>query len=106
MIVWSGKLLLDTAGETCPFSRNGHLPEPESLDENSPTYSQDKGKHGDLCPPCAKQQLGSLGHWEGHRGQSFPEDLRPLRLFKCNKWLWLVVLGLKHNNPTQIEETE
>lgn len=101
-LVCSGKLLLDMGGEACPFSKDGHLPEPQPLDQNFQTYSQDMGKHGDMCPPCVKQQLGNLGHWEGHRGQKFPDDLKPLRLFKCKKWLWLVVLGLKHETPTQI----
>lgn len=101
-LVCSGKLLLDMGGEPCPFSKDGHSPEPQPLDVSLPTYSQDKGKHGDMCPPCVKQQLGNLGHWEGHRGQSFPEELKPLRLFKCNKWLWLVVLGLNHEAPAQI----
>jgi hypothetical protein len=105
-LVCSGKLLLDTGGESCPFSKDGHLPEPQNLDENLPTYSQDKGKPGDLCPPCAKQQLGSLGHWEGHRGQKFPDELKPLRLFKCKKWLWLIVIGLKHDNPKEIEKSK
>jgi hypothetical protein len=47
-----------------------------------------------LCPPCAKQALGPLGHWDGHHGCTVPAELRPLRLFKCRMWMWLVVPGL------------
>ena len=38
-------------------------------------------------PPCAKQQLTNLGHWQGHNRQTFPEELLTLRLFKCRMWL-------------------
>lgn len=89
-------------GELCPFAQNGHLPDPEPLNCNDPNFSADKGKDGEFCPPCIKQQLGNLGHWDGHRGQQFPEELKALRLFKCSQWYWLVVLGLYHDSPTEL----
>ncbi len=64
--------------------------------------AQTRGQPGDLCPPCAKQNLSSLGHWQGHGGQTYPEALLPLRLFKCRQWLWLVIPGLYEADPTQI----
>jgi hypothetical protein len=27
-----------------------------------------------------------------------------LRLFKCSQWLWLVVPGLYHDNPSEISQ--
>src|SRR5262245_29944389 len=105
-LVCSVKLLIDMGGQPCPFSQHGRLPQPEPLDPNSSTYSLDKGKPGDLCPPCAKQQLANLGHWDGHRGQQFPDELKPLRLFKCNQWLWLVVIGLYQDSPALIQENK
>lgn len=78
---------------------------PHPLDPADPTYTVDKGQPGDLCPPCAKQQLANLGHWEGHRGQKFPEELKPLRLFKCRQWFWLVIPGLHHDAPSNIQKS-
>jgi hypothetical protein len=101
-LVCSGKIS-GNGGSPCPLAQNGHMPDPQPLDPNSPNYSIDKGKAGELCPPCIKQQLGHLGHWDGHRGQNYPEELKPLRLFKCSQWHWLVVLGLRHDNPTQVK---
>lgn len=101
-LVCSGKLF-GGDGPTCPFAQDGRLPVPQPLDSHASDYTLDKGKDGDLCPPCVKHQLGNLGHWDGHRGQKFPEELKPLRLFKCSRWYWLVVLGLHHENPTKIE---
>jgi hypothetical protein len=101
-LICSGRLTLDLKGQPCPFSQDGRLPDPQPLDPADPTYSSDKGKPGDLCPPCAKQQLAALGHWDWHRGQTYPEELKPLRLFKCSQWLWLVVPGLRHDDPTHI----
>jgi len=86
----------------CPYSQNGQLPDLVPLDENNPGYSPDKGKPGDLCPPCAKQQLANLEHWQGHGQQTFPEELLPLRLFKCRMWLWLVIPSLYDAEPTQL----
>ena len=50
----------------------------------------------------AQQQLANLGHWQGHGQQTFPEELLPLRLFKCRMWLWLVVPGLRDAEPTKL----
>ena len=101
-LVCSGKIS-DNGGSPCPFAQNGHMPDPQPLDPHSPNYSIDKGRSGELCPPCIKQQLGNLGQWDGHRGQLFPEELKPLRLFKCSQWYWLVVLGLRHDNPKRVK---
>ena len=100
---------LDLAGEQVTFSK--HQVEYQvqrvgeiivrPLDQSDASYSIVKGQPGDLCPPCAKQQLGSLGHWQGHGGAHFPAELLPLRLFKCCMWLWLVVPGLRDDEPQQ-----
>ncbi|NJO76400.1 MAG: hypothetical protein HC833_23220 [Leptolyngbyaceae cyanobacterium RM1_406_9] len=101
-LICSGMISAELDGKPCPFSSNGRLPDPIPLDETDFGYSPDKGKPGDLCPPCAKQQLADLGHWQGHRQQTFPEELLPLRLFKCRIWLWLVIPGLHDAEPTKI----
>jgi len=104
-LICSGSLPPELQGKPCPYSQNGRLPDPVPLNPDDPGYTPDKGKPGDLCPPCAKQQLAHLGHWQGHGGQSFPEDLLPLRLFKCRMWFWLVVPGLEDNTPTELLST-
>ncbi|MEI2607270.1 MAG: hypothetical protein V9G20_01435 [Candidatus Promineifilaceae bacterium] len=101
-LVCSGTATQLLAGEPCPYAQNGGMPDPVPLCVNDVDYSPDKGQPGDLCPPCAKQNLSSLGHWQGHGGQTHPEALFSLRLFKCRQWLWLVVPGLHEADPTQI----
>ncbi|BAU42514.1 hypothetical protein O77CONTIG1_02335 [Leptolyngbya sp. O-77] len=101
-LICSGMITAELNGKPCPYAQNGQLPDLVPLDENEPAYSPDKGKPGDLCPPCAKQQLANLGHWQGHGQQTFPEELLPLRLFKCRMWLWLVVPGLHDAEPTKL----
>jgi hypothetical protein len=93
------------AGGPCKFSDNGKMPGLVTLDssqENYENYSPDKGKPGELCPKCAKQNLSSLEHWQGHDNNVYPEDLLPLRLFKCQMWYWFVVEGLTEADPTQL----
>lgn len=101
-LICSGLLSAELNGKPCPYSQNGRLPDPIPLDATHLNYSPDKGKPGDLCPPCAKQQLAHLGHWQGHGRQTFPEELLPLRLFKCRMWLWLVIPGLHDAEPTTL----
>lgn len=101
-LVCSGMISAELNGKPCPYAQNGRLPDLVPLDENDPGYSLDKGQPGDLCPPCAKQQLANLGNWQGHGQQVFPEELLPLRLFKCRMWLWLVVPGLHDTEPTKL----
>jgi hypothetical protein len=91
-------------GKPCPYAEQGRLPTPVPLTQDDPHYTIDKGKPGDLCPPCAKQNLAHLGHWQGHGGQDFPTALLPLRLFKCRQWLWFVVPGLTEAEPTLIHQ--
>ena len=101
-LICSGILSGELNGKPCPYAQAGRLPDLTSLDANEPTYTLDKGKPGDLCPPCAKQQLGHLEHWQGHNQQTFTPELLPLRLFKCRMWLWLVVPGLYDAEPTKL----
>ena len=101
-LICFGMLSAELRGQPCPYSQDGRLPDPVPLNPDDSGYTPDKGKPGDLCPPCAKQQLAHLGHWQGHGGQSFPPDLLPLRLFKCRMWFWLVVPGLQDDAPTQL----
>jgi hypothetical protein len=101
--VCSGLVTEEFGGKPCPYSDDGRMPIPRPLNSTGPDYTIDKGRPGDLCPPCAKQQLSSLGHWQGHGGQRFPEELSPLRLFKCRQWLWLVVPGLHDASPMNLE---
>lgn len=100
-LVCSGIIPQELNGQPCPYSICGRIPQPVSLRQSQETYSIDKGQPGDLCPPCAKQQLASLGHWQNVK-ENFPEYLFPLRLFKCRQWFWFVVPGLKDSNPTEI----
>ncbi len=101
-LICSGILSAELDGKLCPHSNKGFIPDPAPLIAGAPDYSLDKGQPGDLCPPCAKQQVGNLGHWQGHGRQNFPEELLPLRLFKCRMWLWLVVPGLYDDKPTKL----
>lgn len=105
-LICSGVLPAQLNGEPCPYSQNGRFPEPQPLHPNDPDYSLDKGKPGDLCPPCAKQQLSHLGHWQRNGTRKFPQKIHSLRLFKCRQWLWLVVPGLAHDEPTKIKMEE
>lgn len=89
-------------GKPCPYSQNGQFPGIKPLNSEDSNYTIDKGKPGDLCPICAKQQFAHLGHWQGYRNQNFPEELLLLRLFKCRMWLWLVVPGLHDHDATQL----
>jgi hypothetical protein len=93
-----------TAGEVCEYSDKGKFPGLIVLDESQRTYTLDKGKPGDLCPSCAKQNLSDLGYWQGHQDSHYPDELLPLRLFKCRQWVWLVVRGLREDNPTELAE--
>jgi hypothetical protein len=102
-MICSGILPAELGGAPCPFAEQGRIPKPQPLDADDPTYSIDKGRPGDLCPPCAKQQLAHLGHWQGHGKQQFPTELLPLRLFKCRQWYWLVVPGLRDDAPHECE---
>lgn len=104
-LICSGLIPAELSGQPCPFSQNGHLPAPLPLAASNAAYTIDKGRPGDLCPPCAKQQLGPLGHWQGHSGQTFPAELLPLRLFKCRQWLWFVIPGLRDDSPTRFNGT-
>jgi hypothetical protein len=92
------------AGKPCEFSDNGRMPGLVVLHESQPGYSLDKGKSGDLCPACAYQNLSHVRHWQGHGGETFPDDLLDLRLFKCRMGYWLVVPGLTENEPSQVEQ--
>jgi hypothetical protein len=99
-LICSGILPALLNGKPCPYSQAGHFPQPLPLNPDDPNYSIDKGQPGDFCPPCAKQNLTNLGHWQGHGNQKFPQELLPLRLFKCRMWLWLVIPGLHDAEPT------
>ena len=91
-------------GKPCPFAVDGRMPLVARLTADHPRYTVDKGRPGDFCPPCAKQQLGYLGHWQGYRGLAFPAELLGLRLFRCRLLFWLVVPGLYDHTPDRVEE--
>ena len=101
-LICSGVLPAELGGKPCPFSQAGHIPDPVPLSADDPSYTIDKGQPGDLCPPCAKQQLANLSHWQGHGRHEFPAEMLPLRLFKCRQWFWLVVPGLCDSEPTRL----
>jgi hypothetical protein len=101
-LICSGVIPPELGGKPCPYSQTGRMPDVIPLDPAASNYTLDKGQPGDLCPPCAKQQLANLQHWQGHGRQQFPEELLPLRLFKCRQWFWLVVPGLRDAQPTTL----
>ena len=100
-MICSGAIPSILDGQACPFSHNGRMPDLISLCQQDNNYTIDKGNPGDLCPPCAKQQLGAVSNWQGHNGQNFPEEFLSLRLFKCRQWFWLVVPGLRDDKPCE-----
>ncbi len=100
-LICSGVLPAELGGRPCPYAQAGRMPEPVPLSPDDPAYTVDKGQPGDLCPPCAKQQLAHLGHWL-RNGARIPKELLPLRLFKCRQWFWLVVPGLHDAEPTKL----
>jgi hypothetical protein len=100
--ICSGVIPPELGGKPCPYACDGGIPDAIPLNPDDATYTPDKGQPGDLCPPCVKQQLSNLGHWQGHSGQTFPEELLALRLFKCRQWFWLVVPGLQDQTPDRI----
>ena len=101
-LICSGVIPPELGGKPYPYAHDGGIPDATPLDPDDPTYSIDKGKPGDLCPPCVKQHLSNLGHWQGHDGQTFPQELLPLRLFKCRQWFWVVVIGLEDQVPHEL----
>jgi hypothetical protein len=104
-LVCSGVIPAELDGRLCPYSQNGRIPVPVALDPCDPSYTLDKGKPGDLCPPCAKQTLGPVESWiPGAVGRH--NELSPrLRLFKCRQWFWLVVPGLYEDTPHSLLQT-
>jgi hypothetical protein len=100
-LMCSGLIPGELTGD-CPYSNQGKFPGLIKLSSQDPNYSVDKGNPDDWCPVCAKHQLGSLDHWQGHHGQIFPDELLPLRLFKCRLWFWLVIPGLCNSNPSEL----
>ncbi len=102
VLICSGVLPEQMNGEPCPYAENGRLPTPVPLNKDSPGYSPDKGESGDLCPPCVIGYWASLGRWQEDSEQIYPQDLLPLRLFKCRQNMWLVIPGLYEAAPNQI----
>jgi|SRR5579859_7499400 len=101
-LICSGLLCAELGGQPCPRADNGRMPLPIPVSQDEPFYSLDKGRPGDLCPPCCASNLSSLEHWQGHNGQIFPESMLPLRVFKCSVvGAWWVVPGLYDTSPTQ-----
>ncbi|MDT5061716.1 MAG: hypothetical protein QOH63_2175 [Acidobacteriota bacterium] len=100
-LICNGVIPAELGGHPCVYSIKGRMPDPVPLNPNDPTYSIDKGQPGDLCPPCALQKIGDLGHWQGYRGQHYPENLLPLWLFKCRMGFWLVVPNLTDEKPKE-----
>lgn len=80
----------------CPSSVAGRFP---GLRVLGACNSADTGQPGDLFPACGLQQISHLGHWQDHQGEHYPDELLPLRLFKCARGCWLVIPGLRHDRP-------
>lgn len=97
-LICSGVIPAELNSKPCPYSQNGHMPAPVPLNADDETYSIDKGKLCDMCPPCASQQLSNLEHWQGYKGQNYPENLLPLMLFKCWQGFWLIVPGIRDDD--------
>lgn len=97
-LICSGIVPAELNGTPCEYSVNNKIPKLRTLSVSQTDYSIDKGKEGDLCPPCALQQLSSLGNWV-----SEPKELLGLRLFKCRKGFWLVIPGLYDSEPQKLK---
>lgn len=87
----------------CPHSDGGRLPPPQRLSETGARHAAAKGSPGEFAPPCAIQHFGSLQAWQGEGGP-YPEDLHPLRVFRCRKWFLLVVPGIRDDRATEFRE--
>jgi hypothetical protein len=101
VLICSGVLPEQLHGKPCPFAENGRVPTPRPLNPDAPGYVPEQGHPGDLCPPCACENWGSLSQWQGENELAYPQALGPLRLFKCRQNLWLVVPGLYEATPSQ-----
>lgn len=101
-LICSGLLPGKLGGKPCPFAMRKQMPAPVALAADAPDYDPDRGEPGDLCPPCAMHHIGALETWEGHKRYFVPEELLPLRLFKCRQDFWLVVIGLRDDRPKRL----
>ena len=53
-LICSGVIPSELGGKPCPYSQAGRMPDVIPLDPAAGNYTIDKGRPGDLCPPCAK----------------------------------------------------
>jgi hypothetical protein len=77
------------------------MPRPVRMDEVARRRSPKLGKTGNWAPPCCIEQLGALREWTLAEGQTLPEALEGLRLFKCRQMFLLVVPGLVDTEADQ-----
>lgn len=89
-------------GRPCPHAEGGRMPSLQPIDAGSARRWPERGRAGDLAPPCAAVQLGSLAGWLGARTGGHPDHLLGLRLFRCRQWFLMVVPGLHDGAPDRL----
>ncbi|MCL4296274.1 MAG: hypothetical protein KJ077_11120 [Anaerolineae bacterium] len=101
----SGQALVIPGDLVCPYC-DYHRPDGFPGLRRVTAEDTDKGQPGDLVPACAKSNLSAVAHWQGHHGLYYPNELNPLRLFKCRHWFWIVVPGLRDDCPQHLLPAE
>ena len=100
--VCSGELPSRLGGQPCVFSDKGRMPSPRPIDEIMTRMHPKLGRVGDLAPPCAIEQLGTVEAWMEAHNVCYPDVIKPLRLFKCRQMFLLVVPGLEDISSQEI----
>ena len=102
-LICSGIIPLELGGKPCPYSEGGRMPKPQPINPENAQAAPLRGKTGELCPPCMARHYGDLQGWSTRGERQMPDELLPLRVFRCHQFFWLVVPGLKDGDPTKIE---
>ncbi len=105
-LICSGIIPLELGGKPCPYSEGGRMPKSQPMSEENERDTPLKGKTGELCPPCMARHYGDLEGWAARGERPMPEELLPLRVFRCHQFFWLVVPGLEDGDATKIVLSE
>ena len=105
-LICSGIIPLELGGKPCPYSEGGRMPKPQLINPEQESATPLRGKTGELCPPCMARHYGDLQGWSARGERPMPEELMPLRVFRCHQFFWLVVPGLNDAEPAKLKFPE